>query len=58
MVLVTDTSGDIGEARASGIDAIGVEWGMHNEQQLVAAGALQVAKAPRQLLQWINPSST
>ena len=37
VVLVTDTAGDIGEARASGIAAIGVEWGMHNEQQLVAA---------------------
>ena len=58
VVLVTDTAGDIGEARASGIAAIGVEWGMHNEQQLVAAGAQAVAKAPRQLLQWINPSST
>ncbi len=56
VVLITDTTGDVGEARASGIDAIGVEWGMHNEQMLVAAGAQQVANKPQQLLQWINQS--
>lgn len=54
VVLVTDTVGDVGEARASGIDAIGVDWGMHTEQKLVAAGAQHVANQPRQLLQWIN----
>ena len=57
VVLVTDTAGDIGEACASGITAIGVEWGMHNEHKLMAAGAQAVAKSPPQLLQWINPSS-
>ena len=56
VVLVTDTAGDVGEARASGIDAIGVAWGMHNERKLVTAGAQQVANEPRQLLQWINQS--
>jgi len=58
VVLVTDTAGDVGEACASGIDAIGVAWGMHHQHQLMAAGAQQVAIAPHELLRWINRQST
>ena len=54
VVLITDTAGDVGEAVASGIRAFGVEWGMHDRQKLIAAGAAQVASQPQQLLQWIN----
>lgn len=54
VVLITDTAGDVGEALASGIRAFGVEWGMHDRQKLIAAGASQVASQPQQLLAWIN----
>ena len=54
VVLITDTAGDVGEALASGIQAFGVDWGMHDRQKLIAAGAAQVASQPQQLLAWIN----
>ena len=54
VVLITDTAGDVGEALASGIQAFGVDWGMHDRQKLIAAGATQVASQPQQLLAWIN----
>lgn len=54
VVLVTDTTGDVGAALASGIRAFGVDWGMHDRQKLIAAGAVQVASQPQQLLAWIN----
>ena len=54
VVLITDTAGDVGEALASGIRAFGVDWGMHDRQKLIAAGAAHVASQPRQLLEWIN----
>ena len=54
VVLVTDTSGDVSEAIASGIRAYGVTWGMHSAHQLTAAGAERVALEPRHLVQWIN----
>ena len=37
IVLVTDTVGDIAEAREVGVRAIGVVWGMHTERQLLDA---------------------
>lgn len=58
VVLITDTVGDVGEACASGIDAIGVAWGMHHPHKLMAAGARHVADTPHELLQWINRKST
>ena len=54
VVLVTDTTGDVGEALASGIRAYGVTWGMHSAHKLDAAGAERVADQPRQLVEWIN----
>ena len=58
VVLVTDTAGDVAEAREAGIRAIGVAWGMHTEQQLLAAGAEKVALWPQELLAWLRPTGT
>ena len=56
VVLVTDTAGDVAEAREVGIRAIGVAWGMHAEQQLLSAGAERVALWPQELVAWLRPS--
>lgn len=56
VVLVTDTAGDVAEAKEAGIRAIGVAWGMHTERQLLAAGAEKVALWPEELVAWLRPS--
>jgi phosphoglycolate phosphatase len=56
VVIVTDTVGDVAEAREVGIRAIGVSWGMHTEQQLLSAGAEKVALWPQELVAWLRPS--
>jgi len=48
-VLVTDTAGDVGDALAAGIRAVGVAWGMHTAGELTAAGAEFVAIWPQEL---------
>jgi phosphoglycolate phosphatase len=57
IVLVTDTVGDVIEARKSGIRAIGVAWGMHPENKLLAAGAAAVAVWPQELIAWLAPEA-
>jgi phosphoglycolate phosphatase len=57
IVLVTDTVGDVIEARKSGIRAIGVAWGMHPEDKLLAAGAEAVAVWPQELIAWLAPEA-
>ncbi len=58
VVLVTDTVGDIVEAREAGIRSIGVAWGMHSEHQLIEAGAERVALWPQELVAWLRPVDT
>ncbi|WP_240757772.1 HAD family hydrolase [Nakamurella flava] len=48
-VLVTDTAGDVRDAREVGIRAVGVTWGMHSAEELTAAGAEFVALWPQEL---------
>src|SRR5216684_1763199 len=48
-VLVTDTVGDVREALAAGIRAVGVAWGMHSTEELTGAGAEFVAIWPQEL---------
>ena len=50
VVLVTDTTGDVREAHGAGIAALGVAWGMHSREQLLAAGAASVANTPDDLM--------
>jgi phosphoglycolate phosphatase len=52
-VLITDTVGDVAEARAAGVRAIGVAWGMHAERDLRDAGAESVAIWPQELCAWL-----
>jgi phosphoglycolate phosphatase len=42
-VMIGDTSFDMAMARAAGVTAIGVGWGYHARERLVAAGADYVA---------------
>jgi phosphoglycolate phosphatase len=56
VVLVTDTAGDVAEAKEVGIRAIGVAWGMHSERQLLSAGADKVALWPQELVAWLRPA--
>lgn len=55
VVLVTDTVGDVTEAKEVGTRAIGVAWGMHTEHQLLCAGAEKVALWPQELVAWLRP---
>lgn len=55
VVLVTDTAGDVVEAKEVGIRAVGVAWGMHSERQLLEAGAEKVALWPQELVAWLRP---
>jgi phosphoglycolate phosphatase len=48
-VLVTDTAGDVRDALAAGIRAVGVAWGMHTADELTAVGAEFVAIWPQEL---------
>lgn len=50
IVLITDTVGDVVHGVESGVRVIGVAWGMHTEEQLLAAGAEFVAVWPQELL--------
>lgn len=48
-VMIGDTHYDIAMARAAGVRAIGVAWGYHTAEELLAAGADVVAETPAQL---------
>jgi phosphoglycolate phosphatase len=58
VMLVTDTVGDVMEAREAGVRAIGVAWGMHTERQLLDAGAHSVALWPQELVAWLRDDSS
>jgi phosphoglycolate phosphatase len=44
-VLVGDTTYDMAMARAGGIDAVGVAWGHHTREELIAAGASRIIES-------------
>lgn len=48
-VMIGDTSFDMAMGVAAGARALGVDWGYHDAQELVAAGAYHVALHPREL---------
>ena len=52
---VGDTAGDIREARAAGVTPLGVAWGWHEPEMLVAAGAERIAASPAELLTIVAP---
>jgi phosphoglycolate phosphatase len=53
-VMVGDTVFDIAMARAAGVRAIGVAWGYHDPDELIAAGACGVARTAEELEQLIH----
>jgi phosphoglycolate phosphatase len=48
-VLITDTTGDIQQARTVGVHTIGVSWGMHDTAALLGAGAETVVVWPQEI---------
>jgi phosphoglycolate phosphatase len=48
-VLVTDTAGDVRDAREVGVRVVGVAWGMHGVEELLEAGAEFVALWPQEI---------
>ena len=58
ITIITDTVGDVVAAVKSGIRAVGVAWGMHTEEQLIAAGAEFVAIWPQEILAHLFGAST
>jgi len=52
---VGDTAGDMREARLAGAMPLGVAWGWHGREQLVAAGAERIAETPADLLAIVAP---
>ena len=49
-VMIGDTAWDMGCARSAGIGAIGVGWGYHESDELIAGGAQLVAEEPADVL--------
>ncbi|GAA2562410.1 HAD family hydrolase [Pseudonocardia hydrocarbonoxydans] len=52
-VLVTDTAGDVRDARETGIRVVGVAWGMHSVEELTEAGAEFVALWPQEITAYL-----
>jgi phosphoglycolate phosphatase len=48
-VMIGDTTYDIAMAVSAGVRAIGVAWGYHAADELLAAGAAAVAETPEEL---------
>lgn len=53
-VMIGDTSYDMEMARNAGVTAIGVRWGYHSEQQLLAAGAAIVVEEPNEIKETLS----
>jgi phosphoglycolate phosphatase len=51
-MMIGDTSYDMAMAREAGVAAIGVSWGYHGSETLLAAGADHVARHPSDILAW------
>ncbi len=54
ILYVGDTPIDIETARAAGIPAVGAAWGFRSENELVAAGATSIARAPIDVLRYVR----
>jgi phosphoglycolate phosphatase len=53
-MMIGDTSYDMMMAKAAGVTAIGVAWGYHDRQELLAAGADHVADRPSEITQIVK----
>jgi phosphoglycolate phosphatase len=52
---VSDTAGDMREAREAGVTPLGVAWGWHSPELLLAAGAERIVQTPIELLAVVAP---
>ncbi|MBI5470513.1 HAD hydrolase-like protein [Candidatus Kaiserbacteria bacterium] len=50
-IMITDTTGDIREARMAGVDSIGVSWGFHSTDTLAKAEPVVIVSEPSELPQ-------
>ncbi|HTE48370.1 MAG TPA: HAD family hydrolase [Candidatus Paceibacterota bacterium] len=53
-VYITDTVGDIMEARACGVRAIAVTWGYHDEKTIAEVKPAKIVRTPAELLKTIK----
>ena len=56
-MMIGDTSYDMRMAKAAGVIAIGVAWGYHAPDELIAAGADFVAHRPREVAEFMKASA-
>ena len=49
-IMIGDTSYDMMMAKAAGVAAVGVTWGYHGREELLAAGADTIAERPADIL--------
>ena len=56
-MMIGDTSFDMAMARAAKVAAIGVDWGYHDAQELLDAGADYVALTPADILTYCKASA-
>lgn len=49
-VFVTDTLGDMHEAKAAGVDAIGVSWGFHSRETLSKGEPFRIVEKPAKII--------
>jgi phosphoglycolate phosphatase len=53
-VMLGDTTFDMTMAQAAGARGVGVDWGYHTREELLAEGAEMVAETPRQLGEYLT----
>lgn len=53
-MMIGDTSYDMAMAKAAGVRAVGVAWGYHDEQELLAAGADCIARHPSDITEMVK----
>jgi phosphoglycolate phosphatase len=53
-MMIGDTSYDMAMARAAGVRAVGVAWGYHEAEELLAAGADYVVRHPSEITQLVK----
>jgi phosphoglycolate phosphatase len=53
-MMIGDTSYDIMMAKAAGVTAVGVAWGYHKREELLAAGADYIAEQPTDIIGFIK----
>jgi phosphoglycolate phosphatase len=53
-LMIGDTSYDMAMAKAAGVTAVGVAWGYHEPEELLAAGADYIAQHPSEIAEWVK----